>query len=67
MDAQRVAIVTGSSRGIGRGIALALAEGGWHIVINYRSNRAAAEEASREIEALGPSALVVQADMANPA
>ena len=67
MDAQLVAIVTGSSRGIGRGIAVALAERAWNIVINYRSNRAAAEEARREIEALGVSALVVQADMANPA
>jgi len=67
MDAQQVAIVTGSSRGIGRGIAVALAERAWNIVINYRSNRAAAEEARREIEALGVSALVVQADMANPA
>jgi len=66
MDAQLVAIVTGSSRGIGRGIAVALAERAWNIVINYRSNRAAAEEARRELEALGVSALVVQADMANP-
>ena len=67
MDAERVAIVTGSSRGIGRGIAIALAGQAWNIVINYRSNRAAAEEAGREIEALGASALVVQADMASPA
>ena len=67
MDAQRVAIVTGSSRGIGRGIALALAEQAWRVVINYRSNRTAAEEAGREIEALGVRALIVQADMANPA
>ena len=67
MDAERVAIVTGSSRGIGRGIAIALAGQAWNIVINYRSNRAAAEEAGCEIEALGASALVVQADMANPA
>ena len=67
MDAEKVALVTGSSRGIGRGIAMALAARSWSTVVNYRSNRAAAEEASREIEGLGVSALVVQADMANPA
>ena len=67
MDEQRVAVVTGSSRGIGRGIALALAEQAWNVVINYRSSRTAAEEAGREIEALGVRALIVQADMANPA
>jgi NAD(P)-dependent dehydrogenase (short-subunit alcohol dehydrogenase family) len=67
MDAERVAIVTGSSRGIGRGIAKALAGHAWHIVINYRSNRDAVEGARREIEALGASALVVRADMASSA
>jgi NAD(P)-dependent dehydrogenase (short-subunit alcohol dehydrogenase family) len=66
MDDQRVAVVSGSSRGIGRGIALALAEQAWNIVINYRSNRAAADETGREIKVRGASAHVVQADMANP-
>lgn len=65
MNAGKVAIVTGSSRGIGRGIALALAEAGWAIVVNYHSNRSAAEEAQREIEAAGSQATLVQADMAN--
>ena len=66
MNRANVAIVTGSSRGIGRGIALALAARGWHIVINYRSNREAAEEARRESNLPGGGALVVQADMASP-
>ena len=57
------AIVTGSSRGIGRGIALALAEQGWQLVVNYRDNRQAAEETGREIETLGAAVLIVQADM----
>jgi NAD(P)-dependent dehydrogenase (short-subunit alcohol dehydrogenase family) len=65
MNTDRVAIVTGSSRGIGLGIALVLGGQGWNVVINYRSNQAAAEEARREIEAMGASALVVQADMAD--
>lgn len=65
MDAERVAIVTGSSRGIGRGIAMALAEYAWNIVISYRSNRTAVEETRRAVEAQGVGALAVQADMAN--
>lgn len=59
----RTAIVTGSSRGIGRGIALKLAEKRWQVVVNYRDNRDAAEETQQEVEAHGASALVVQADM----
>jgi 3-oxoacyl-[acyl-carrier protein] reductase len=64
MDNSKVAIVTGSSRGIGRGIALGLAERGWQVVINYRSNHSAAEQTKKDIETLGGGALLVQADMA---
>ena len=64
MSAKKVAIVTGSSRGIGRGIAVELAQHGWYIVINYRSNREAAEEAGEQIKAAGSEALLVKADMA---
>lgn len=60
---QRVAIVTGAGRGIGRGIALALAEKGWRIVVNYRSNAKAAEETVGEIQANGGDALAVQANI----
>lgn len=65
MSSQRVAIVTGSSRGIGRGIALGLAERGWDIVINYHSNAAAAEEVRQVVQGLGADALLVQADLAD--
>ena len=65
MDQERVALVTGSSRGIGRGIALSLAPHGWRLVLNYRSNQAAARETKREIQALGANARTVQADVAD--
>lgn len=65
MDSPKVAIVTGSSRGIGRGIILELAARGWHSVINYRRDLRAAESASREIEKIGASALIVQADVSS--
>jgi len=64
MSQRKAAIITGSSRGIGRGIALSLAECGWNIVINYRSNRSAAEKAQDIVESAGGKSLLVQADMA---
>jgi NAD(P)-dependent dehydrogenase (short-subunit alcohol dehydrogenase family) len=60
----KVALVTGSSRGIGKGVALALA-GDHDIVVNYVSNEKAARETAGEIEALGRRALVVQADISS--
>jgi len=59
----KVAVVTGSSRGIGRAIALRLAADGAKIVINYRSNEAAANEVVAQITASGGEALAVQADV----
>jgi 3-oxoacyl-[acyl-carrier protein] reductase len=59
----RVALVTGSSRGIGRAIALKLAERGATVVINYRTNTQAAEELVRQIESGGEEAMAVQADV----
>ncbi len=63
----KVAVVTGSSRGIGRAIALRLAEGGARMVINYRSNEAAANDVVAQIEAAGGQAIAVQADVSQPA
>ena len=58
-------VVTGSSRGIGRGIALELAEHGADVAVNYRSSEAAAHEVVDEIEDMGGRAIAVQADVAN--
>ncbi|HLZ07571.1 MAG TPA: SDR family NAD(P)-dependent oxidoreductase, partial [Chloroflexota bacterium] len=61
----RVALVTGASRGIGKGCALALAEDGADIVVNYRSHPDDAAATVREVEALGRRALARGADVAN--
>jgi 3-oxoacyl-[acyl-carrier protein] reductase len=64
MNARRVALVTGASRGIGRGIAVALAGAGYDVVVNYVANADAAKQAVAELEGLGARALAVRADVA---
>jgi 3-oxoacyl-[acyl-carrier protein] reductase len=59
----KVAIVTGGSRGIGRGIVLGLAKAGWSVTINYRGNADAAQETADLVAEAGGTALVVQADI----
>lgn len=60
----QVAIVTGGSRGIGRACCLLLAEDGYDVVVNYASNRVAAEEVVTAVKARGRQALAVQGDVA---
>ena len=64
---RRVALVTGASRGIGRGIALELAREGWDVCINYVRHREAAEAAAEQVRALGQNTAVIQADVADGA
>lgn len=59
----RVALVTGASRGIGRATALQLGQSGARVVVNYREQQAAANDVVAEIEAAGGSAVAVQADV----
>ena len=59
----RVALVTGSSRGIGRGIALALAAAGADIAVNFLHRTADAQSVEEEIKQLGRRAIAIQADV----
>ena len=63
----RSAVVTGGSRGIGRAIALRLAEQGADVAFSYRGNAEAAEATRGEIEALGRKSLAFQGDVTDPA
>ena len=60
---ERIAVVTGGSRGIGRGIALELARRGATVVVNYQRNADAANEVVAQITAAGGKAQAVQADV----
>ena len=61
--AARVALVTGATRGIARGIALDLARQGWAVAISFRSNTRAAETTRAAVAAAGAPALALQADL----
>lgn len=64
MQRERIALVTGAGRGIGRAIALALAKDGVDVAVNYSGSREAAQQTVQEILALGQRAVAVQADIA---
>src|SRR5437879_12941894 len=59
----RVALVTGGSRGIGRGLALRLAQDGARIAIAYRSNKVAAQQTLRQLQAGGAGCVAVETDI----
>src|SRR5881275_2069676 len=60
------ALITGSSRGIGRGIALKLAGQGVQVAINYRKNEAAAKDTLAKVKQRGSDGFVIQADVCRP-
>ncbi|GGL44280.1 3-oxoacyl-[acyl-carrier-protein] reductase [Sporolactobacillus putidus] len=64
---EKVALVTGASRGIGKAIALELAREGASVIVNYSGNKSRAEETASAIEALGAEALPYQCDVSNEA
>jgi len=62
----KVALITGSSRGIGKAVALRLAEKGYDIVVNYARSKTAALEVVEQIEKLGVKAIAVKANVGKP-
>jgi 3-oxoacyl-[acyl-carrier protein] reductase len=63
----KIALVTGGSRGVGRSIALAYGKEGAKVVVNYTSNEKAAQEVVEAIAAMGSEAVAVKADVASKA
>lgn len=63
MSKSRTAIVTGASKGVGRGIAIGLGKAGWDVFVNYNGDRDGAEETVTSIRELGSQAWVVQANV----
>ncbi|MGB7625325.1 MAG: SDR family NAD(P)-dependent oxidoreductase, partial [Candidatus Acidiferrum sp.] len=59
----RVALITGGSRGIGRGVALRLAQEGARIAISYRSNKTAAQQTLRQLQSTGADCVAVETDV----
>lgn len=65
-DDAKVVLVTGSSRGLGRSIAIELGSQGQKVVVNYAGSKGAAEETVEAVKAAGGDAIAVQANCANP-
>ena len=63
--ASKLALVVGGSRGIGRAIALRLAQSGFDLWLTYQKNQAAADEVKAAVEALGRSCELLQFDVAD--
>lgn len=67
MADEKVALITGGARGIGRGIALDLAEHDWSVAICYRTSAVEAEEVIDRVKAKGRRGLALQCDVSDPA
>jgi len=63
---ERVAVITGGGRGIGRGIALDLAPQGWAVAVTYRRSKEDAERTAAEVSAKGGRGLALQCDVSDP-
>jgi 3-oxoacyl-[acyl-carrier protein] reductase len=63
---EKVALITGGAKGIGRAIALRLAEKGWSVAICYRKSSSEAEKTKQEIEELGSKCISIQCDVSDP-
>lgn len=63
----KITVVTGSSRGVGKAVALGFAKEGANVVVNYTSNEGAANEVVEEIQSMGQEAFAVKADVAKKA
>ena len=61
----KVALVTGASRGIGKGIAISLAKAGANVIVNYFGSKASAEEVVAEIKSYGRDSIAIHADVSN--
>jgi NAD(P)-dependent dehydrogenase (short-subunit alcohol dehydrogenase family) len=64
METQKIALVTGGSRGLGKNIALAIAKKGIDVILTYQNNQAAADEVVMEIKTLGRKAIAIPFDVA---
>jgi 3-oxoacyl-[acyl-carrier protein] reductase len=64
---ERVALITGGARGIGRAIGLALADRGWSVAVCYRTSRHDAEETEAALGSRGVRGFAIQADVSDPA
>jgi len=65
MQIQKIALVTGGSRGLGKNMAIALAKKGNDVILTYNSDKAAADEVVAAIETVGQKAVAVQFDVSN--
>jgi 3-oxoacyl-[acyl-carrier protein] reductase len=62
----KIALVTGSSRGVGKAVALGFAKEGADVIVNYTSNEGAANEVVAKVQSMGQKAVAVKADVALP-